>query len=446
MTGPQDLLKGAAIQAVGAVSCAVLICAGAPTPASGETLKDALSVAHRTNPTLRAERARLRATQELPSQAWADALPQVSASAGIERNNTTNTSLFNVTLDDNGNPLPPEPQSVSFTPITAGVSATQTVFAGLRNVNAIKSARARVRAGGAQLISVEQSVLQRAATAYFDVLRDATIYDARLSNVTVLLSRQREAQVRFEVGETTRTDVAQADARLAGARAELAAAQAALAQSRATYKEVVGEAPGTLDAAPAMPAVPESEEQAQSFAAVYAPAVVAARETETASRKQVAVARSALAPTVSLTARYQYAEDPSFFIQNDEQFVYGAQASIPIFLGGLNYSRIREAKALHDADRQGVSEAERRVAANVTAAWEQLQAARAVIASTRAAVEANELAFTGVKRENEVGARTTLDVLNAQQELLNARVALSNAVRDERAATFNLLAAAGVLT
>ncbi len=403
-------------------------------PASAQSLDAALAEAYRSNPTVRAERARYRATKELKSQAWASALPQITASASIENLDQDNDSSFSGEGD------------FDFEPRQAQVSAEQPIFTGLRNFNAIRQARAQVRAGAAQLIAAEQQVLQDAATAYFDVIRDMAVYESNLSNVKVLLRQQEEARLRFEVGEITRTDVAQADARLAGARAQLASAQAQLAVSRSRYREVIGSAPGTLDQDPSMPDVPETEEEAQNFARVYAPAIVAAKQTETASRRQIAIARGVLAPTVSLTARYQYAEEPNFFVRQDEQLAYGAQASIPIFQGGLNYSRIREAKALNDADRQRIDEAERTVAAAVTAAWEQLTAARVTITSARAQVEANTLALEGVRRENQVGARTTLDVLNAEQELLNANVALANAERDERAAVFALLASAGVLT
>ena len=403
--------------------------------AAAETLNDVLTIAYRTNPTIRAERAQFRATKELKAQAWAGALPQVTAQASIEHLDQKNSSSFSAGEGD-----------FDFEPRSAGVSVEQPVFTGFRNLNAIKRARARVRAGGARLISVEQQVLQAAANAYFQVLRDTKVYEANLENVKVLLRQQDEAALRFEVGEITKTDVAQAKARLAGARAQLASAQAQLAVSRSQFREVVGEAPGTLEEDLELPDIPESEEQAQNFARVYAPTVVAARETEEASRRQVAIAKGVLLPSVSLTARYQYAEEPSFFVDNDEQFAYGAQASMPIFQGGLNYSRIREARALNDADRQRIEEAERSVKADVTAAWEQLMAARATITSAQAQVEANTLALEGVRRENQVGARTTLDVLNAEQELLNATVSLANAERDERSAVFALLAAAGVLT
>ncbi len=403
-------------------------------PASAQTLEAALVEAYRSNPTVRAERARYRATKELKPQAWANALPQITASASIENLDQDNNSSFSGEGD------------FDFEPRSAQVSAEQPLFTGLRNFNAIRQARARVRAGAAQLIAAEQQVLQDAATAYFDVIREMQVYEANLSNVKVLLRQQEEARLRFEVGEITRTDVAQADARLAGARAQLASSQAQLAVSRSRYREVVGSAPGTLDDDPPMPDVPQTEEEAQNFARVYAPAIIAAKQTETASRRQIAIARGVLAPTLSLTARYQYAEEPNFFVNQDEQLAYGARASIPIFQGGLNYSRIREAKALNDADRQRIDEAERTVAASVTAAWEQLVAARVTITSARAQVDANTLALEGVRRENQVGARTTLDVLNAEQELLNANVSLANAERDERGAVFALLAAAGLLT
>ena len=421
---------------------APLFASGGLATAHAETLNDALALAYQSNPTIRAQRAQFRATQELKSQAWAGALPQISASASYEENETTTTSLFGATDPTQ----PPEPQTFEFSPLTAGVTAEQPVFTGLRNLNTIKQARARVRAGGAELIGAEQQILQQAATAYFDVLRDTTVYEVNLENVKVLLRQLDEAQLRFEVGEITKTDVAQAEARLAGARANLAGAQGQLSVSRATYKEIIGQTPGTLDSAPDLPVIPGSEEELQRLAMVFAPTVIAAKEAEEASRRQIKIAKGVLSPTVSLTARYQYAEEPSFFVQQNEEFAYGARATLPIFQGGLNYSRIREAKALNDADRQRIEEAERRASANVTATWEQLIAARATIISAGKQVDANRLALEGVRRESQLGTRTTLDVLNAELELLNAQVSLANAVRDERAASFAALAAAGVLT
>ena len=416
--------------------------------AQAQSLQDALTVAYNTNPTIRAARAQYKATRQATDQARAAGLPQITGSVSWQQNNTRNKSVLSQIdpTDDSVCDGRLTTRCVTFQPRNYGVSGEQAVFTGFRNLNAIQQAKARVRAGGAQLVATEQQILQQAANAYFDVLRATAVYDANKSNVAVLLRQLDEAELRFEVGEITKTDVAQANARLAGSRAQLSASQSQLAQTRAAYRQIIGEAPGDLSQDPVLPLTPENEEQAQSLAAQYAPAVVAAIETEKASRKQINIARGALAPSVSLTAGYQYSEEPSFFTQSNEEFTYGVRASVPIFQGGLNYSRIREAKALNAADRQLIREAERQASATVTTTWEQLLAAQATIASAEAEVSANTLALEGVRRENQVGTRTTLDVLNAEQELLNAKVNLANAERDKRAATFALLAASGVLT
>lgn len=420
------------------VAAAMSFAVAAPVAAAAETLEDALAMAYRTNPTIRAERARLRATEELKAQAWANALPQVSAAGSYSH--LKDTQSINPAVFGQGGK-----RTSDLNPLTGTVTADQPLFTGFRNLNAIRQARARVRAGGAQLAGVEQDVLRRVAEAYFDVVRDNKIYEANLNNVEVLVRQKDEAKLRFDVGEVTKTDVAQADARLARARAALAGAQAQLSVSRAVYAELVGQAPGTLDDSPDLPETPDTLEAAIALADAYSPAVVAAREQEEAARKGVAIARGAFLPTVSARAEYQHADEPSTFINTDESFSYGVRASVPIFLGGLNLSRVREAKAIHESAVEKVAEAERGAERAVTAAYQQLVAARQTIDSAQVQVSANELALTGVRREAQLGSRTTLDVLDAEQEFLNAQVALSNAERDQRVAAFSLLAAAGVL-
>lgn len=421
------------------IACAPMaVGAFAAAPASAESLRDALALAYETNPTIRAERARLRATRETRAQAWAGALPQVTATGAYNRTDSTQVADFTGGgassiggfLDN----------------VVASVDAEQPVFTGLRNYNAIKQARARIRAGGAQLVAVEQQVLRDVATAFFDVQLNMAVFDLNRKNVEVLQRQKEMADVRFEVGEITRTDVAQSDARLADARAQLSQAQGNLAVARATYAQLVGQTPGDLDAVDALPELPETLEEAQNFAREFAPAAVGAREQAEVSRRQIAIARGALLPSISLTAGYQYTEEASIFSQETEDFSFGARASIPIFQGGLNYSRIREARALHASDRASAVEAERQVEAQVNAAWQNLTAARVIILSAASSVEANTLALEGVRREAMVGTRTTLDVLDAEQELLNAEVALVNARRDAQTAAFTLLAATGLLT
>lgn len=406
-------------------------------PASAETLRDALALAYETNPTIRAERARLRATKETRAQAWAGALPQVTASGSIDRNDLTQTTLFSGA---------PTSGNEEFTAIAGNVEASQPIFTGFRNFNTIKQARARVRAGGAQLVATEQQVLRDVATAYFDVQLTMAVYELNSKNVEVLLRQNEMANVRFEVGEITRTDVAQSEARLADARAQMSQAQGNLAVARATYAQLVGQVPGDLEPVETLPELPDGLEQAQAFAREFAPAAVGAREQAEVARRQVSIARGALLPSVSLTTSYQYAEEPNPFTLDSEQFAYGARASVPIFQGGLNYSRIREARALHASARATATEAERQVEAQVTAAWQNLVASKVIIVSATASVDANTLALEGVQREAMVGTRTTLDVLDAEQELLNAEVALVNARRDEQTAAFSLLAATGLLT
>ncbi len=409
----------------------------APASSSAETLKDALALAYETNPTIRAERARLRATKEARAQAWAGALPQISASGAYSKVDTMQSSSFSGT---------PQVSESKLDTLTAGVSAEQPVFTGFRNFNAIKQAGARIRAGGAQLVGTEQQVLSDVASAYFNVQRNMAVYELRKQNVTVLIRQQDMASARFEVGEITRTDVAQADARLAESRARLSSSQGELAVARAAYAQLVGRTPGDLEPVETLPELPETLEAAQAIAFEYAPTLVATREQAEVSRRQVKIARGAILPSVSLTAGYQYAEEPSFFVDNSEEFSFGARASVPLFLGGANFSRIREAKALHTSDRARLVEAERLVEAQTISAWERLVTARAVAVSAQASVDANNLALEGVRQEALVGTRTTLDVLNAEQELLNAEVTLINALRDTQTAAFGLLAAIGVLT
>ncbi|NOX94394.1 MAG: TolC family outer membrane protein [Alphaproteobacteria bacterium] len=406
-------------------------------PVAAETLRDALTLAYETNPTIRAERARLGAVREGKNQAWAGALPQISATGSYSYVDSSQELNFG------GGATPVD---VTLNTVTAGINAEQALFTGFGNYNAIKQAEARIRAGGAQLAATEQAVLREVAAAYFSVERNMAVYELNKKNVDVLLRQNEMATVRFEVGEITRTDVAQADARLAGARANLSQAHGNLAIARATYTQLVGQMPGDLEAVEDLPELPDTLDTAKTLAFEYAPAVIVAREQSEASRRQIKVARSAIMPRVSAVASYQYADEPSSFVIRDEQFSYGLRATMPLFLGGANYSRIREAKALHASDRSRIIEAERQVEAATIVAWERLLASRAIIISARAAVDANALALEGVTQEALAGTRTTLDVLDAEQEFLNSQVAHASATRDAQSAAYTLLAAIGLLT
>jgi outer membrane protein len=421
----------------------LLIFSATVPPASAQTLEEALSLAWRTNPLIAAERAQYRAVSEGVAQARAAGLPQITARADYTKVDIEQT--VNAAVIGGGTGASPS-RSFNLESRSAGIEGEQVIFAGLRNLNAIRQAKAWRKAGHARLVSVEQDTLVGAAEAYFDVVRDMQIVTATEGNLDVLAKEFEEATALFNVGEATKTDVAQTDARLALARAQLTDAQTALAVSRDRFAEIVGQFPETLDANPALPDTPADAEAAKALAREFAPALIEAQMQEEASRRALAVAKGQFSPTISATAGYRYAEEPSSFINEDEQFAYGIRVTAPIFLGGLNLSRTREARAVHDADESRVVAAERRVDAGVNAAWLRLQAAKAKIASAAKAIAANELALGGVRREAEVGSRTTLDVLDAEQEYLDAQVALASARRDEGAATFALLAAIGVLT
>ncbi|MEO0319342.1 MAG: TolC family outer membrane protein [Pseudomonadota bacterium] len=405
--------------------------------ASAESLQDAMAVAYRTNPTVQSERARLRATGELKAQALAGLLPQISASGNLGRSVVSQSSSAGGPFDQ---------QNVPLDQASYAAQGEQLLFDGFRSIQAVKQAAAQIDAAEAQLIGTEQQLLSDVASAYFDIVRDMAVYDLNRTNVEVLLQQLDQAQVRFRVGEITRTDVAQADARLAGARANLTNASAQLAVSRARYVQLVGQSPASLEAETRAPALPASLEDAKAMALQVAPAVLTAKATERASSRAVKIAKGNFAPRITANADYQFAEEPSTFITETDSYTYGVRANLPIFQGGARFSQVRQAKATNESDRQRIYEAERLTTAQVVAAWEQLNAANATITSAQAQVSANTLALEGVRKEALVGSRSTLDVLNAELELLNSEVALATAQRDSRVASYALLAAMGVLT
>ena len=236
-----------------------------PTTGSAETLRDALALAYDANPTIRAERARLRAVRESKSQAWAGALPQVQGAGSYQkvesdqlRNFGTGQALDVSNLDT----------------LTASVNGELPVFTGFRNYNTIQQAAARVRAGGAQLVGVEQGILSEVATAYFNVVRNVSVFELNSKNVAVLARQLEMASARFEVGEITRTDVAQAEARLANSRAQLTNAQGNLAIARSAFARLVGHIPGDLEDVTTMPPLPETEAASQAIAFQFAPNLV----------------------------------------------------------------------------------------------------------------------------------------------------------------------------
>lgn len=406
----------------------------AVAPASAENLTDALAAAYQTNPTLQAQRAQLRATDEGVPQALSGWRPTVQAQGTYGATHTDTT--LNTGTTSKGD----------IEPYTGSVTLSQNVFAGGRTVNATDQAEYGVLAGREALMSVEQSTLFNAVQAYMNVIRDQSVVELNRNNVDVL-QRQLEATTdRFRVGELTRTDTAQAEARLSLAKSNLTAAEAQLTASRAFYERIVGQMPGTLEKPPVVAGLPNSEEDARSVAEKNNPTLQSARYAEQANREAISVAKGALLPSVDIQAQYQYGRDPSLTVRDVEESSIVGVLTIPLYQAGVEYSQVREAKELHNQSRLQVAAAMREVDEAVRNAWNQLLSSRASIVSNQEGVNASEIALEGVRQESEVGARTTLDVLNAEQEYLNARVSLVSAERDLAVAEYGLLAAMGLLT
>ena len=399
-------------------------------PAGAETLLDALRAAYSNNPTLRAERAALRAADEGVPQALSDFRPTTQAAGSLARR-TQDTSTGGRT---------------NLTPNTLSLTVSQSVYRGGRTVAATRQAENLVLSGRARLASVEQAVLGDAVAVYINVLRDQAVLQLDRNNELVLRRQLEATQDRFRVGEITRTDVAQAEARLARAASDRIQSEGNLISSRAAYKAVIGTPPGALEPAPQLFDVPASEEEAIRIAVDNNPDLLAAVFAEAASRNAIDVADGGLLPTVSVDGDLSRVENSIAANTETESASVTARVVIPLYQAGAVYSRARERRQTNQQRRIEVEEARRDVIEGVTTAWERLSTARARYEARLEEVRAAEIALEGVRQEAEVGSRTTLDVLDAQQELLDARVGLVVDERDEYVAAFDLRAAIGQLT
>lgn len=411
-------------------------------PAQAADLKEALAAAYKSNPTLLAQREAVKATDETVARARSRFLPTVSARFAESKSKSNITS--NTINPDTG-------QIVSFEEVdrkSYSLTARQNVFEGFRGYFGEKVARANVKAGRAQLLTVEQRVLLDGVTAYMDVLRDQAVMELNQNQVKVLERQLQASQDRFRVGEITRTDVAQSEARLEGAKSNLRTAEATLSASRARYTRVMGELPNGLAKPDGLPALPNNLEAAIDQAVENAPNVLAARYGEKAAAYSVKQSRGALYPTVDVEASITRSEITLGTLDRapETSRVVGVQVNVPLYTGGANYADLRRAKRLRSQRMLQIREAERVATENAFVAWDNLRAATARITSSEAQVRASEIALEGVRQESAVGSRTTLDVLNQEQELLNAKVALIRAQRDEFVAAYNLLSATGRLT
>jgi outer membrane protein len=421
----------------------LLLCIlGIPAPASADTLPWALAQAYQNNPQINAQRAAVRATDENVPQALSGYRPRVSLSGSITE------QYLDVRTRATGSQ--PATRSQGDQTVTSyGITATQTLFNGFQTANRTRQAESQVSAARESLRLTEHTVLLSAATAYMNLIRDAAILELQRRNVEVLTEQLRQTRDRFNVGEVTRTDVAQAESRLAGGRAAMLAAESNYVTSRAAYRQIIGVEPGKL--APATPVdrlSPRSLPQAIAEARANHPSVTVAMFNVDAALLQVKIAEGALYPTLTLQANAQrtHGSTSSLNVQRTDSASVGGLLTVPIYQGGSEYALIRQAKETLTQRRLDLDTAREQAQQAVVQAWGQLEAAKSQIQATEAQVAAAEIALNGVREEARVGQRTTLDVLNAQQELVSARVALVTAQRDRVVASYALLAAVGRLS
>ena len=425
-----------------AAGAAVLACAG--SPAAADTLKWALIQAYQNNPVINGQRAAVRATDETVPQALSGYRPRISLSASAgEQYLDSHTKTF-------VNNKATYAQTSGATGIQSyGGTVTQNLLNGFGTANRTRQAEQLVSAAREILRQTEQTVLLNAATAYMNLIRDAAILDLQRRNVEVLQEQLRQTRDRFNVGEVTRTDVAQAESRLAAARAQMLTAESNFTTSRSTYRQVIGVEPGTL--APASPVdslSPRSLPAAVVEARTRHPAVTTAMFNVDAAQFQVKIAESSLYPSLNLvgSAQQNYGSTSALTVLQSFAGSVVGQLTIPVYQGGTEYATIRQAKETLSQRRTDLDTARDQTQQLLTQSWGQLEAAKAQIQATTTQVNAAEIALNGVREEARVGQRTTLDVLNAQQELVNARVSLVTAQRDRVVASYALLAASGRLS
>ena len=429
-TGP---CAGRLITALRHGVCAVLALVLAIEPVAAESLKQAMRSAYRYNPQLDAERARLRATDEDVPRASSGYKPTVRGGLDYGRQSTSTK--------------PSSPGAGEWSPWGYSITARQEVFSGFRTESAVNEAEAGVRAGRQNLRLVEGRTLLDTVTAYMDVVRDTKVLRLREQNVAVLTRELEAAEARRAVREVTLTDVAQARARRARSVSAADLAKAKLRIARANYLRVVGHpAEAVGEPPPPNDMLPRSLADAIEVAAQESPNVISALYREQAARFAVDKVRGELLPQVSLEASYGQRHDISSSFDEETSASITGRVTVPFYEGGEVRARVRQAKHEHVGRLQEIEQARGETEAGVATAWSRLVAARAQIQSDEVQVDSARVALDGVREEEKVGQRTLLDVLNAEQEYLDAQVAMVETRRDLLVASYALLFTMGRLT
>ena len=422
-----------------AASVLLLACIG-PVPALADTIEAALVRAYQNNPQLNAQRAQVRFTDENVPQALSGYRPKVAvtASAGYQYTDSLSTQgAVPNTFENHG----------ANAPRSVGMTVNQTLFNGQQTANKTRSAESQVSAAREGLRVLEQTVLASAATIYMDYLRDAAIVEVQRSNTRVLEQTLKQTQDRFNVGEVTRTDVAQSEAQLAAGRTQQLTAESTLTTTRSNFRRIIGNEPENL--APGSPVdrfLPATLASAVTLSLTENPNVTAAMFGIDVSFLNVKVNEGALFPTVALQASVNQSYEQTLTVFRSFSAGAAVQLSVPVYQGGAEYSLIRQSKETLAQQRLNLEQVRDQARASVVQAWGQLLAGKAQVASSQSQVTASEIALNGVREEAKAGQRTTLDVLNAQQALVNARVALVTAQHDRVVASYSVLNAIGRLS
>ncbi len=416
------------------IAGSLVVAAGAAQKLKAETLEEALVAAYTSNPTLLAGRAYLRSIDEGVPQAKSGWRPSLSATMESGTSNIYSSTASGTDRHQSRHPS------------LASLSLTQSLYKGGQIPAAISQAENTVVAQRASLHDVEQTVLLDAVSVYTTVYQSEAILSLNVHNEQVL-GRQLEAtKDRFEVGEITRTDVHQAEARLARATADRIQAEGDLAAARAAYRNVIGSFPENLVAPTALEGLPGGVEAAITIAVENNPDVISAEFTERAAQDDIAGIRGELLPSVGFTGTASRSLNASGESTRVDTLSAKLTLSVPLYQSGSVYSRLRQARQTASRYRRLVEQARRDAIETATQAWEDLQTTQARIESFQAQIKAAEVALEGVQREAAVGSRTVLDVLDAEQELLDAKVSIVGAERNEVVARFNLKSALGELT
>lgn len=413
-----------------------------PLAAGATTIDQALTAAYQNNAQLAAQRQALNAAKDQVDTVESGWKPRVSVTGSYGR--THMDGKFSSAFAAFSQPGQPSVLPLTLHGSAVGLEVEQPLYEGGRTTAALNQAHSLVSEQQATLDGTEEQVFLSAAQVYLDVLTNKAVLNLEKRNVNVLEQQLKSAQANFDHGEATRTDVAQSQARLAGARAEVIQAEGALREAKASYRRVIGVEPENLEQPAALRDLPASLSEALSLAGQNYP-VVAARYAERAAQYHVDTLNSRFSPSISLNGSYLHANDPQFGFSQLNTGSIMLSLTVPIYQGGALSAQKSHAHHLAEQSHEQMIDAQRAASEQATRAWQAYQTARAALKSISAQIDAAKIAFQGVVNEHRVGERTQLDVLNAQQDLLSARVNRVRAERDMRVAAYALKAATGGL-